>query len=144
MFEIGLERRGQRVGVGLRLYYASSSLALEGDQAVAAVKDALTVYGAELEFSIRVVHVGDEGTLRLYAGPLLEIWGLADEVSRARVGIAAAVGLEVPFGGRWTGAVRVGAAVTPASPFTEADLDPTFEARSLWRREIAGAVRYRL
>jgi hypothetical protein len=144
MFEIGLARGGGRVGVGLRVHYASSSLALEGDDGVAAVKDALTVYGAQPELSIRLAHVGQDGTLWLYGGPLLEVWELAHEVSRTRFGVAAALGLEVPFGRHWSGVLRAGGAVTPSSPFTEADLDPTFEPRTLWRREIAGSLRYRL
>ncbi|MGN6392828.1 MAG: hypothetical protein ACTHM9_11360, partial [Gemmatimonadales bacterium] len=51
VFGLGLERDGRRVGMGLRLYYTSSSLALEAADAVSAVKDALTVYGAEPEVS---------------------------------------------------------------------------------------------
>ena len=45
MLEIGVERLDQRLGVGVRLHYASSSLALEGSDAVTAIKDAITVYG---------------------------------------------------------------------------------------------------
>ncbi len=144
VFELGLEREGGRVGVGLRLHYASSSLALEGDAGIAAVKDALSVYGAQPEVSIRLTHVGQEGILRLYGGPLLEVWDLGDEVSHTRLGVAAALSLEIPFGHRWAGAVRAGGAVTPSSPFTEADLESSFEPRALWRREIAGSLRYRL
>jgi hypothetical protein len=144
VFEIGVEKAGRRVGIGLRLHYASSSLALEGSDVVAAVKDALSVYGAEPEVSLRLSQVGDDGVLRLYAGPLLELWKLGSDVSHTRVGVSAGVGLEVPIGGRWSGAVRAGVAVTPRSPFTEAELDPTFEPRALWRRELEGGVRFRL
>ena len=49
MWEVGVGLGGRRVGMGLRLHYASSSLALEGSDALAAVKDALTVYGADPE-----------------------------------------------------------------------------------------------
>ena len=144
MFEVGLEQERGRVGVGLRLHYASSSLALEGHDGIAAVKDALSVYGAQPEVSIRLAQVGQEGVLRLYGGPLLEIWDLRDDVSHTRLGIAAALALEVSFGRRWAGAVRAGGAVTPSSPFTEADLESSFQPRTLWRRELAGSLRYRL
>jgi hypothetical protein len=34
--------------------------------------------------------------------------------------------------------------VTPASPFTEEDLEPSLEPRALWRREASAALHYRL
>jgi hypothetical protein len=144
MWEVGIDRMGRRVGVGLRLNYASSSLALEGDDALAAVKDALEVYGIDPEISVRLTRVGPQGLVRLYAGPVFEVWKLPDVGSHLRLGFAASVGLEMPFGGRWVGSARLGAAVTPSSPFTEDDLDPGLEPRALWRREASAALHYRL
>lgn len=144
MLELAVERTGRRVGVGVHVHYASSSLALEGSDALVALKDALTVYGVDPELSVRLTRLGPEGTVRLFAGPVLEVWKLPDVGSHVRVGVAAAVGLEVPFGGRWAGAARLGGAVTPASPFTRADLDASLEPRALWRREAAASLRYRL
>jgi hypothetical protein len=144
MWEIEIDRMGRRVGVGLRLNYASSSLALEGDDALAAVKDALEVYGIDPEVSFRLTQVGPQGALRLFAGPLFEVWKLPEVGSHLRVGFGAAVGLEMPFGGRWVGSARLGGAVTPSSPFTEDDLDPSLEPRALWRREASAALHYRL
>jgi hypothetical protein len=143
MWEIGVDRAGSRVGVGLRVHYASSSLALEGDDAVAAVKDAMTVYGADPELSVRIGPVGPGGILRLFTGPLLELWKMPDEGSHLRVGLSAALGLEVALGGHWAGSARIGAAVMP-SPFASEDLDEAFEPRTLWRREVTAGLRYRL
>jgi hypothetical protein len=144
MWEVGVDRMGRRVGVGLRLNYASSSLALEGDDALAAVKDALEVYGIDPEISVRLTQLGSEGLVRLYGGPLFEVWKLRDVGSHLRVGFGASVGLEMPFGGRWVGSARLGGAVTPSSPFSEDDLDPSLEPRALWRREASAALHYRL
>ena len=144
MWEIELDRMERRVGVGLRLNYASSSLALEGSDALSAVKDALEVYGFDPEISVRVGRIGPQGVLRVYAGPLIEIWKLPDVGSHLRVGVGASVGLEVPFGGRWAGSARVGGAVTPSSPFAEEDLEPPLERRALWRREASAALRYQM
>lgn len=144
VFEVGLERLPRRVGLGLRLHYASSSLALEGRDALAAVKDALKVYGAEPHVSFKLTRVGTGGLLRLSGGPLLEVWKLPEVGSRTRVGITAALELSMLLGGRWEGAARVGAAVTPGSPFTPADLDPALEPRALRRREVVASIRYRL
>ena len=144
MWEIGVDRMGRRVGVGLRLNYASSSLALEGHDALAAVKNALEVYGIDPEISVRLTQVGPQGLVRLYAGPLFEVWKLPDAGSHLRMGFGASVGLEMSFGGRWVGSARLGGGVTPSSPFTEDDLDPSLEPRALWRREASAALHYRL
>ena len=144
VFEAGLDRSGRPVGVGMRVHYASSSLALEGPEGLSAVKDALTVYGAEPFVAVRVSRVGPEGVLRITGGPLLEVWKLPDVGSRTRVGVAAAVELAVQFGGHWSGVARLGGAVTPSSPFARDDLDPSLEPRALWRREVAASLHYRL
>jgi hypothetical protein len=144
IIEAGLDRVGRRVGVGVWVHYASSSLALEGSDGLSAVKDALTVYGAEPFVALRVTRVGPDGVLRVTGGPLLEVWKLPDVGSRTRIGAAAAVELAMPFGGRWSGVARVGGAVTPSSPFTRDDLDPSLEPRALWRREVAASIRYRM
>jgi len=144
VLEAGLDRAGSRVGVGVWVHYASSSLALEGSEGLSAVKHALTVYGAQPFVAVRVSHVGPGGMLRIAGGPLLEVWKLPDVGSRTRIGAAAALELAVPFGGRWSGVARLGAAVTPGSPFTREDLDPDLEPRALWRREVAASLRYRM
>ena len=144
VIEAGLERSGSRAGMGVWVHYASSSLAVEGPDALSAVKAALTVYGAEPFVALRVARLGPEGILRIAGGPLLEVWKLPDVGSRTRIGVAAALELAVPFGGRWSGVARVGGAVTPGSPFTREDLDPNLEPRALWRREVAASLRYRL
>jgi hypothetical protein len=140
----GIDRSGRRVGMGVRVHYASSSLALEGSEGLSAVKDALSVYGAEPFVAVQVGRVGPEGVLRITGGPLLEVWKLPDVGSRTRLGLAAAFELAVPLGGRWSGVATLGGAITPGSPFTRDDLDSNLEPRALWRREVAAAVRYRL
>jgi hypothetical protein len=144
VLEAGFDRVGGRVGVGVRVHYASSSLALEGSEGLAAVKDALTVYGVVPYVAVKFARLGPEGVLRITGGPLLEVWKIPDVGSRTRLGLAAALELTVPFGGRWSGVAQFGGAVTPGSPFTQEDLDASLEPRALWRREVAASVRYRL
>ena len=143
MVEVGLAHAGGRFGGELRLHYASSSLALEGDEAVAAIKDALSVYGITPAITIPVSHLGPAGLLRVSAGPLVEVWKLPDIGSHWRVGAAASLALEVPFGGHWSGSARLGGAVSP-SPFAAEDLEAPLEPRTLWRREAAASLHYRL
>jgi hypothetical protein len=144
MLEIGLERGRHHVGAGVYLLYASCSLALEGSEAVAAIKDAISVYGIRPEVGLRLSRLGAEGTVRLHVGPLLEVWQLPDIRSHWRMGVAASVGLDLRLGGPWSASARLGGAVTPASPFRREDLESPLEPRALWRREGAVALHYRL
>ncbi len=142
-FEAGISRVRGRFGLGLRIHYASSSLAFEGKEAVAALKDIMEVYGLAPELSVRLSGLGPQAVLRAYAGPVFEIWKLDENTSHSRLGAAAALGLEVPFGGRWTGAARVGGAVM-RSPFDAEDLIVGLEPRTLWRRELSAGLNYRM
>jgi hypothetical protein len=141
---VGVGYSRGNVGVGVRFHYAGSSLALEGKEAVVASKGVLEVYGISPEISLAVTRLGPESRVRLYTGPLIEVWRLADEISHVRLGIAAACGLEVPLGSRLAGTMRAGMAVTPASPFAREDLDPSYEPRALWRRTLSASLAYRL
>ncbi len=142
-FGIGLERRGGRLGAGLRLRYASAGLALEGTDAVSAVNGVFTVYSALPEVVYRVASVGSANQLLMHGGPLFEVWSVADEDSQTRVGVQGAVSFSVPLGSRFAGSVTAGAALIP-SPFGSAQLDPGFERRALWRRRFAIGMSYRL
>jgi hypothetical protein len=142
-FGVGLERRAGRLGAGLRLRYASASLALEGADAVVAAKGVFTVYSVSPEVVYRIAMVGATNQLLVRGGPLFEVWSVIDEESQTRVGAQAAVSLTLPLGGRFTGSVMAGAALIP-SPFGEAQLDPSFERRALWRRRLAVGLDYRL
>ena len=142
-FGVGLERRDGRLGVGLRLRYASAGLALEGADAVSAVKGVFSVYSVSPEAVYRIAMVGSANQLLVHGGPLFEVWSVVDEDAQTRVGIQGAVSLNVPLGGRFAGSVMAGAAVIP-SPFGQAQLDPPFERRALWRRRFAVGLDYRL
>jgi hypothetical protein len=132
------------LGVGVRFHYAGASLALEGKDAVVASKGVLDVYGVSPEISLPITRLGREVRVRLYTGPLIEVWKLANEITHLRMGAAAAVGLEVPLSVRLAGTLRAGMAVTPASPFAREDLDSSYEPRALWRRTLSTSLAYRL
>ena len=140
---VGLERKAGRLGAGLRLRYASASLALEGSDAVAAAKGVFTVYSAAPEVMYRIATVGAVNQLVLHGGPLLEIWSVLDADTQTLLGVQGAVSLNLPLGGRFAGSLTAGAAVMP-SPFEEGQLDPPFERRALWRRRFAVGLDYRL
>ena len=113
---LGLERQVFGIYVGVRGYYASTSLALEGADAVAAVKGALDLHGIAVELSHGIATLGEAVRVVVYGGPVIEVWDLADQSSRTQAGFTGSIGLQVALGGRVSGVIRAGAAVT-ASPF---------------------------
>jgi hypothetical protein len=117
-------------------------LALEGADAVVAVKGIFTEYSVSPELSYQIASISSNQLL-LRAGPLFDVWSVADEETQVRVGVQTALSLIVPFGYRFAGSFTAGAALTP-SPFGENQLDPNFERRALWRRRMAAGLELRL
>ncbi len=140
---LGIERQAGRFAFGVRLRYASASLALEGADGVVAAKGVFTMYSVSPELVYRIASVGKVHPLLLHAGPVFEVWGVIDEESETRVGLQGAVSLTVPLGGNLGGSFTVGAAIIP-SPFAADQLSPEFERRALWRRRFAAGLEYRL
>jgi hypothetical protein len=139
---VGLERRWGRVGFGFRVNYTEAGLGLEGEGAAATVDGVFTVYSAAPEASYRIASMGPSNELVLHVGPLIELWQLLDEESRARIGAQGAISLGIPLGGRFAGAAVAGTALI-SSPFKEDEL-PGYDLRALWRRRFAVGLQYRL
>ncbi len=139
----GFERSWRGGGIGVGAYHSSTSLALEGPDAAVIAKNALELSGVMAEVSLGIGAIGQTVRLMVSAGSLVEVWHLAGGPSHTRAGLAASLGAQVEMGGRWSGAIGVGAAVT-ASPFSKNDLDVGFRPSALWRREVSGRLRFRL
>ncbi|MGH7499797.1 MAG: hypothetical protein ACREL3_13215 [Gemmatimonadales bacterium] len=139
----GVERAGRVAGLGLRGYYARASLALEGSDAIIALKHALEVLGAVAEVSVGLKRLDQRVRLVAYSGPFIEVWSLGGQSSHTSAGWNASVGLELSIGGRWSGVFRAGGGVS-ASPFSLDDLEAGFEPGALWRRELSGRIRFAL
>jgi hypothetical protein len=142
-FGVGLARQTGRFALGVRLRYASASLALEGAEGVVAAKGIFTMYSLSPELVYRLASPGTVHPLALHVGPLFELWGIVDEESEIRAGLQGALSLGVPLGGRLAGSILVGAALIP-SPFGPGQLNPDFDRRPLWRRRVAAGLEYRL
>jgi hypothetical protein len=143
LFGAVLARSVGATSVAIQGYYASAGLALEGGDAVVAVKDALTVYGVAMEVTQRLATVGHDSSLLAGMGPLIERWDLSGAASHVRAGAAASLSLRVSLGVRWETVVR-GEVAVGGSPFTDDDLDPGFEPHTLWRRDVSARVMLRL
>ncbi len=142
-FGVGLERRAAGLSFGLRLRYASASLALEGPEGIVAAKGIFTMYSVSPELVYHVALVESIHPVLLHAGPIFEVWSAIDEDAETRVGVQGALSFGVPLGGKLGGSVMVGAALIP-SPFGGGQLNPDFERRALWRRRFAVGLDYRL
>jgi hypothetical protein len=141
-FGAALERSSGRAGVGLRFGYIEAGLALEGNDAVVAVKGVFKVYSASPEVSYRIASIGSSNQVVVRLGPLFEVWSVIDEKTRTRIGIQSAASLGIPLSGRLGGTLSAGAAVIP-SPFEEGELQG-YDRRGLWRRRFAVGLQYRL
>lgn len=141
-FAASLDRRGHKVGVGLRLGYASAAMALEGTGAVAGVSDIFTIYSLAPSLSYVVATLGSGNSLLVAAGPLLELWDIADLDSRTRIGGQTSIALAVPLSRR-LGATLSGGIAVISSPFDDGELPPEYTLRALWRRSLAGGLEYR-
>jgi hypothetical protein len=141
-FGAAIQRRGGRLGLGLRLGYTEAALALEGKDAVVAGNGVFTIFSLSPEISYRIATVGAGNSLRLQAGPLLEVWDLIDQGTRTRAGAQGAVGFAVPLGRKISVEMSGGVALI-SSPFEEGELLAEYERRALWRRRFAGGLEYR-
>lgn len=142
-FGAAIQRRGDQLGLGLRLGYTEAALALEGKDAVVAGDGVFTIVSLSPEISYRIATVGTGNELLLQAGPVIEIWDIVDEGTRTRAGAQGSIALAVPLGGRFKASVSGGLALI-SSPFAEGELLPEYELRALWRRRVAGGLEYRL
>jgi len=138
----GLQRQSGKVALGLRLGYFSASLALEGADGLSAVKGVFTVYNASPELTYQFATIS-ANRLMVHAGPVIEVWSIADGGSETRVGGQVALSLGIPLGARLIGSVRAGLGIIP-SPFASGKLDANFARRPLWRRQVAAGLSYLL
>jgi hypothetical protein len=143
VFAVGVEREGARLGWGVRLQYAGAGLALEGREAVAAVKGAIDVYGIAPELTVPLKTLGSGLRIRLSGGPLVEFWDIGIDQSHARVGAQVGTDVQLPLAGRLLAGISASLAVS-SSPFEREDLGPGYEPRALWRRGLSASLHYRL
>ena len=148
-FGMALERQAGSYAFGLQVHYFQARLSLEGPEAlVAAGEDAFKTVSFSPEAVVRIVTLGPGNEVRIHGGPILEVWDVVDNDTRTRLGAQGSVSLDVPLGGRFTGVIAAGAAVTP-SPYEEGELDlgpgaPTYDLKTLWRRSLGLGLRYQL
>jgi hypothetical protein len=137
-----VERRWAKWGVAVSVFHGSPGLALESDATAFVAKSLLAFWEIAPEVSLRLARTGGGVAVRAHLGPLFDIWLPDGETSHTRVGAHTGLSLEWPLGARVTGSVRTALALS-GSAFTQDELPSRFELRPLWRRGVAGGVRWR-
>jgi hypothetical protein len=141
LFGLGIERRVQRVTVGLRLSFANAAVALATDGPTL-VEPAAMLHGQIApEVGGTLARSSTGATLAVRAGPIVEFWTLDGEDARWRTGGQVGLVLECPLVRRVAARVTVRAGVTP-SVLTAEELPPEFVRRTSWRTGVALGLRY--
>lgn len=148
-FGVAVERQAGSHAFGLQVQYFQARLSLEGPEAVvSAGENAFKTVSFSPEAVVRIATLGPGNEIRVHGGPILEVWDVFDNDTRTRFGAQGSVSLDVPLGGRFSGAVAAGVTVIP-SPYEEGELDlgpgaPTYELKTLWRRSLGLGLKYQL
>jgi hypothetical protein len=142
-FGLGLEKRGHRLGAALHLRYSGASLALEGSDAVVALKGVWDLFHASPELVYRIATLGTTNELRLHAGPVFEVWSVDGDDAQFRAGAQGGVSLRLPLSARFAGVVLADLALT-GSPLSQQQTADGYERRALWRRSVGAALQFQL
>jgi hypothetical protein len=142
-YALRVQRRFGTLAVGIGVLYSRTGVGVENAAVAVEGKGLVKLYEIAPEVSCLVAKPGPGGALHVHVGPLFDRWSLAGGKDARRVGARAAVALDWPLGGRWTGTLQGGAAVY-ASVFQAEDLPAEFAPRATWRRALSAGINLRL
>lgn len=119
-----------RSRVGLTVSYARSGLGVEEQDLTVIAKGDLTWVQLAPEFAYRIVTLGPVTELRLFGGPVADIWGVEGDDARTRIGGRAGLELLVPLGGPVAVTMRAHGGLS-GSLFQEADVPSGFRTKTM-------------
>ncbi len=132
-----------RMRVALGVSYAPSGLAVETKDATLVAKNGLTWVQMAPELAYQLGTLGPVTELRIFGGPVADIWMPGGEDSRTKIGGRGGLELLVPLG-RWlAGTLRAQAGLT-GSLFREADVPTGFRAKAMPNVGVALGIRFGL
>ena len=139
---LGLTREFGRGGITFDASYGKSGLGGYHGTINFSITPALTVYDLRLLASYSIAAIG-QGTLRLGAGPMLQIWsGNAVSDTQGRMGAATALTAAVPISRR-VGVLISASLGVAASPFDPQTLEANaLQAVTTWTRELGVGARF--
>jgi hypothetical protein len=142
-YGVRVQRRLGRVGLGIGGLYSSVGVGAEKGSVAVEEKGVLKLYEVAPEVSLLVAKPGPGGAFRLHVGPLIDRWSLSDMPDRTRIGARAAVSLDWPLAGRWTGTFAAGVALT-SSMFLNDEMPDGYVLRAMWHRALSAGIELRL
>jgi hypothetical protein len=129
-FAIRADRALGRARVGLTVSYAGSGLGVEDQDLAIIAKGGLTWVQLAPELAYRLATLGPVTELRLFGGPVTDIWNVDGDDTRTRIGGRAGLELLVPLGGPVAATMRAHGGVS-GSLFREADVPSGYRTRTM-------------
>jgi hypothetical protein len=143
VFGIRLERAFGEVRAAVALHLAQVPIAGEFEGGAAIVDDGFTLLELAPEGSLPVLRLGTGAGVWVFAGPTVSFWALNDEPTRTRIGGRAGLELDSQLTARLSAVTRLFGAIS-ASAFSEEEIPPGYEVRSMPSAGVSLGLRVRL
>jgi hypothetical protein len=140
---VRLDRALGRARVGLAVSYAASGLGLEGDDLTLIAKGGLTWVQVAPEVAYRLATLGAATELRIFGGPVADLWIPDEEEGRTRIGARGGAELLVPLGAWLACTLRAHGGLT-GSLFQEADVPSGFQPKTMPNVGLSLGIRFGL
>lgn len=142
LYTLRPEWRAGRVGVALGLTYGQPDIVEEGKPVSIVVHVPTRLLEVAPEVSVGVWRTSAGMRIRIHAGPIVDMWQLpGEDALRSRPGGHGAVSAEFPVLGKLQAVLRAELVLTGAL-WTDVDLPPGFETRSMHRFGLGLGLRY--
>ena len=116
--------------VGLTVSYAGSGLGVEDQDLAVVAKGGLTWVQLAPEAAYRLATLGPVTELRLFGGPVADVWNVEGDGTRTRIGGRAGLELLVPLGGPVAATMRAHGGLS-GSLFREADVPSGYRTKTM-------------
>ena len=141
-FAIRVDRVLGRSRIGLTVSYAGSGLGVENQDLAIIAKGGLTWVQLAPELAYRVATLGPVTELRLFGGPVADLWNVDGDDTRTRIGGRAGLELLVPLGGPLAATMRAHGGLS-GSLFREADVPSGYRTKTMPNAGFALGFRFR-
>ena len=138
-----VERVLGRGRVGLGVAYGASGLAAESEELAVIAKGGLSWVQLTPELAYRLTTLGSGPELRVFGGPVADLWLPNGDDSRVRIGARSGFELLAPLGPWIAATIRAHGGVS-ASLFRERDMPSGFRTKMMPNAGIALGVRFGL
>lgn len=140
-FAIRADRVLGRSRVGLTVSYAGSGLGVESQDLAIIAKGGLKWVQLAPELAYRLATLGPVTELRLFGGPVADLWNVDGDDTRTRIGGRAGLELLVPLGRPLAATMRAHGGLS-GSLFREADVPSGYRTKTMPNAGFALGFRF--